>query len=81
LYIVNLKINGGNIMKKKILIEGMSCEHCVAHVKEALEGLDGVTSVEVNLQGKYATAETNVSNEVLKDAIEEEGYDVVNIEE
>ena len=27
-------------MKKKILIEGMSCEHCVGHVKEALEELD-----------------------------------------
>jgi copper chaperone len=68
-------------MNKKILIEGMSCNHCVAHVKEALEGLEGVTSVEVNLEGKYATVETNVSNDVLKDAIEEEGYDVIKIEE
>lgn len=68
-------------MKKKILIEGMSCNHCVAHVKEALEGLDGVTFIEVNLEKKYATVETNVSNEVLKDAIEEEGYDVIKIEE
>ena len=41
-------------MKKKILIEGMSCEHCVAHVKDALEGIDGVASVLVNLEGKYA---------------------------
>ena len=68
-------------MKKKILIEGMSCNHCVAHVKEALEGLEGVTCVEVNLEEKYATVETNVSNDMLKDAIEEEGYDVVKIEE
>lgn len=68
-------------MKKKILIEGMSCEHCVAHVKDALEGIDGVSSVLVNLEGKYATVETDVNNEILKEAIEEEGYDVVNIEE
>ncbi|WP_297429750.1 heavy-metal-associated domain-containing protein [Clostridium sp.] len=68
-------------MKKKILIEGMSCEHCVAHVKNALEGIDGVSSVEVSLEGKYATAETDVDNEILKEAIEEEGYDVVKIEE
>ncbi|EKQ57415.1 MULTISPECIES: cation transporter [unclassified Clostridium] len=68
-------------MKKKILIEGMSCEHCVAHVKNALEGIDGVSSVEVSLGGKYATAETDVDNEILKEAIEEEGYDVVKIEE
>lgn len=68
-------------MKKKIFIEGMSCNHCVGHVTNALEGLEGVSSVEVNLEGKYATVETNVSNEILKEAIEEEGYDVVNIEE
>lgn len=67
-------------MKKKILIEGMSCEHCVAHVKDALEGIDGVSSVAVNLEGKYATVETDVNDEILKEAIEEEGYDVVNVE-
>lgn len=68
-------------MKKKILIEGMSCKNCVAHVTKALEGLEGVASVDVNLEGKCATVETNVSNEILKDAIEEEGYDVIKIEE
>ena len=68
-------------MKKKILIEGMSCGHCVAHVKDALEGIDGVSSVEVNLEEKYATVETDVNDEILKEAIEEEGYDVIKIEE
>lgn len=68
-------------MKKKILIEGMSCGHCVAHVKEALEGIDGVSAVEVSLEGKYATVETEVNDEILKEAIEEEGYDVLKIEE
>ena len=68
-------------MKKKILIEGMKCEHCVGHVKSALEGLDGVTSVEVSLENNYAIVEATNSNEELKAAIEEEGYDVVKIEE
>ncbi|MFT8348489.1 heavy-metal-associated domain-containing protein [Clostridium saccharoperbutylacetonicum] len=68
-------------MKKKILIEGMSCGHCVAHVKEALENLDKVTSVEVSLENKSAIVETSNSNEEIKAAIEEEGYDVVSIEE
>jgi len=68
-------------MKKKISIEGMSCEHCVGHVKEALEGLDKVTSVEVSLENKCATVETTNSDEELKEAIEEEGYDVIKIEE
>jgi len=68
-------------MKKTILIEGMSCEHCVGHVKNALEGLDGVTSAEVSLENNCAIVETTNSNEELKEAIEEEGYDVVKIEE
>ena len=68
-------------MKKKILIEGMSCEHCVGHVKNALEGLEGVTSVEVSLENNYAIVESTNSNEELKEAIEEEGYDVLKIEE
>ena len=41
-------------MKKKILIEGMSCKNCVAHVTEALEELNDATGIEVNLEGKYA---------------------------
>lgn len=65
---------------KKVLIEGMSCNHCVAHVKEALEGLNNITSVEVSLEGKYAVIEGDASDEEIKDAIEEEGYDVVSIQ-
>ncbi len=65
---------------KKIMIEGMSCQHCVAHVKEALEEL-GATSIEVNLEGKYAKAETSKDNKEIIDAIDEAGYDVINIEE
>lgn len=67
-------------MKKRILIEGMSCKNCVAHVKNALEELAGVSEVEVNLEGKYALVEATESNDVLKATIEEEGYDVVGIE-
>lgn len=66
-------------MKKKIMIEGMSCNNCVGHVKHALEGLDGVTSVEVNLAEKYALVETTVEDSVLKDVIEDQGYDVIEI--
>ena len=67
-------------MEKKILIEGMSCNHCVSHVKDALAKIEGVLSVVVNLEGKYATVNiNNVTDEQLKEAIEDEGYDVVEI--
>lgn len=68
-------------MKKKILIEGMSCGHCVSHVEEALERIDRVSNIKVSLEEKYAIVDTDVNSEVLKEAIEEEGYDVIKIEE
>ena len=65
---------------KKINIEGMSCNHCVAHVKEALEEIKGVKLIEVNLEGKNALVETEVLNDILISAIDDAGYDVVSIE-
>lgn len=65
---------------KKVLIEGMSCGHCVRHVKEALEELKGVSKVEVDLASKTATFEGDVTDAEIKAAIEDAGYDVVRIE-
>jgi len=66
-------------MEKIVSIEGMSCGHCVKHVKEALEELKGVSRIEVDLESKQATFEGEVSDDVIKEAIEEAGYDVVSI--
>lgn len=72
---------GGDIMKKEILIEGMSCMHCVKHVTDALNGISGVTDVSVNLESKIAifNALDNVKDETLKTTIEEAGYKVIKI--
>ena len=69
-------------MKKLIHVEGMGCEKCVAHVKEALEGLDGVTGAEVSLEKNTAliTLSKNVEDSAIKSAIEDAGYDVAKIE-
>lgn len=66
---------------KKIGVEGMMCEHCVAHVTEALEQIDGVKA-EVSLTDKQAIVRfcTQVSDEQLKQAIEAAGYEVTNIQ-
>ncbi|OFI06541.1 copper-exporting P-type ATPase A [Clostridium acetireducens DSM 10703] len=67
-------------MKEKLIIEGMSCNHCVMHVKNALVEVPGVKSVEVSLEDKCAIVEgENLSKENLKKAVEEMGYDVVDI--
>lgn len=67
------------MMKKKISIEGMSCGHCVQNVKNTLQGF-AKGEVEVSLEGKYAILDTDSTDEVLKEAIDEVGFDVVGIE-
>lgn len=69
-------------MKKKVIVEGMSCGHCVNHVKTALEELSGVNSVSVDLALKTAVVEASseVDNADIKAAIEDAGYEVVGIE-
>ncbi|MBZ4682830.1 MAG: copper chaperone [Fusobacteriaceae bacterium] len=64
-------------MKKEVKIEGMSCGHCVMHVKEALSELDGVNNFDVEI-GK-AVIDGDVSDDAIKAAIDEAGYDVVEI--
>jgi copper chaperone len=73
---------GGIKMKKKILVEGMSCGHCVKHVKEALSELNGVTNVEVDLASKSAVLEASVDvdDEKIRFAVDDAGYEVVGIE-
>lgn len=64
----------------KIKIDGMSCGHCVSHVKEALEALEGVVKVDVKLEENAAYVEGTVSEDKVREAIDEAGYDVVGIE-
>ncbi|MGN0520648.1 MAG: heavy metal translocating P-type ATPase [Candidatus Fimenecus sp.] len=65
-------------MEKTLKIEGMMCGHCEAHVKSALEALDGVESAKVSHESGTAVLTLNkeVADEVLKAAVEAEGYKV-----
>lgn len=75
------KIAEDNGMKKTMKIEGMMCQHCVAHVTKALQGVEGVTSVEVNLKKKTAVVDlgAEVSDATLTAAITDAGYEVKKI--
>ncbi len=67
-------------MKKTIIIEGMSCNHCVMAVKNALSEIEGVSNVEVELDNNKAIVEgKNLLDNTLKEAVEEAGYDVIEI--
>ena len=63
-------------MNKKLKISGMTCRHCVSHVKSALEGMEGVSEADVSLENHEA--EVTLSGEVvdadLIAAVEAAGY-------
>ena len=72
-------IKENKTMEKVIKVEGMMCMHCVAHVKEALEGIKGVDSVEVSLDKGEAVifSKKEIKDSIIEKAIEKAGYKVV----
>ena len=68
---------GRTTMEKKLNVEGMMCQHCVAHVKGALEGVEGVGEVTVDLEAGTATAACaeGVTDEALIAAVKGAGYE------
>ena len=67
-------------MEKIIKVEGMMCPHCEAHVKKALEAIDGVVSaLPSHVEGTVVvTLSVDVDVAVLNAAIEAAGYKVMN---
>ncbi len=61
-----------------VSIKGMSCPHCVASTKKALEKIDGVTNVDVNLEKNEASYDGDVDSSVVKEAIVKIGFEVVS---
>ena len=63
----------------KLNVEGMMCQHCVAHVTKALEGTAGASNVSVDLAAKSATFEVAGDAEAVAAAaiaaVQEAGYE------
>ncbi len=68
---------GSEMPNKTFLIEGMTCNHCVANVKDAITGIEGVQEVKINLTQKNAVVDGDYDAEEVKTAIEKAGYKVV----
>lgn len=68
-------------MTKTLTIEGMMCGHCEAHVRKALEAINGVVSAEVSHTNGTAivTLSQEIAEDTLKSAVENEGYTVTAI--
>ena len=73
---------GGKTMKKVLTVEGMMCQNCVKHVTRALQGIPGASDVSVSLEEKKAevTVPDTVTDEDLKAAVVDAGYEVTGIE-
>ena len=69
-------------MKKVLIVDGMMCAHCQAHVQKALAGVEGVSEAVVDLENKKATVtlSQDVTDQVLMDAVTEAGYTPVSCE-
>ena len=68
-------------MEKTLEITGMMCGHCEMAVKKALEAVDGVESADISHEKGTAvvTLSKEVSNDVLKKAVEDKDYTVTKI--
>ena len=78
----NDKKEEDNKMTKTIHIEGMMCGHCEAHVKKALEAIDGVAEAQASHEKGTAvvTLTADVADDVLTKAVEEQDYKVISVE-
>ncbi len=70
------------MITKVMKIEGMSCDHCKRSVEKVLGTISGVDSACVDLAQKTATIQlaVNVEDQLLLDAVNEEGFEAVSIE-
>ena len=70
-----------NAERRTLKIKGMMCENCEAHVKKALEAIDGVEYAEASHKAGtcVVTLSKDVDNEVMKQAVEAEDYKVTEI--
>lgn len=78
-----LKENKMNEVKTMIInVNGMSCNNCAKHVKNALENIEGINEAVVSLDNKNAeiSYEGNIDEKVIKEAITEAGYEYTGIE-
>ena len=68
-------------MEKLVSIEGMVCNHCKMNVEKVLKEIDGVEEVNVSLEEKNAIIKLNkeISDSEIKNAIQEAGYEVIEI--
>jgi Cu+-exporting ATPase len=69
-------------MNQRVFITGMTCDHCAMSVRDALEKLEGVSSVSVDLKAGAASVETEseIAFEIYERAVADAGYTIGAVE-
>ena len=66
--------------EKTLQIKGMRCGHCSARVEKALNAIDGVEAkVDLETNSAKVNLTKDISDEVLKTAVDNVGYEVVEV--
>ena len=77
---INNKSKEDKIMKKIMIIDGMTCGHCKGRVEDALNKIDGVTAtVDLDQKSAYVNLSKDIDDEILKKVITDVGYEVKEI--
>ena len=61
-------------MQEQFKVEGMTCQHCVRNVTEAVEDLDPAAKVSIDLAAGTVDVETSTARETVRQAIADAGY-------
>lgn len=63
----------------KIVVKGMTCNHCVKTVEEKLLSLPGISHVRINLESGAVAFEDGAGHgvEEIRDAIEDAGFEMI----
>ena len=64
----------------ELTIQGMSCEHCVMHVRHALDAVDGLEVENVQIGKARVWYDDDKISKTLSDKVQEAGYKVVSIQ-
>jgi len=67
----------------RVKVKGMSCQHCVNSVSQALQQVEGITNVEVSLDKGEAQFEEDrhVDREAVRKAVQDAGYEAGEFEQ
>ena len=60
-------------------VEGMSCQHCVSAVTNAIQERDAAAHVQVDLAAGKVSVDSTATVDALKDAIDDAGYTVLAV--